>query len=64
MKQSYRHSDWRLLLKLLPYARPYHRLLAIAIALLIPMSLAGAIQPLIIGQAISLIRGENTLGSS
>jgi ATP-binding cassette subfamily B multidrug efflux pump len=33
-------------------------LLFISIALLLPLSVAGAVQPLIIGQAISLIRNE------
>ncbi len=60
MTRSYRYNDWRLLLKLLPYARPHRRLLTIAIILLIPMAIAGSLQPLIIGQAISLIRGETT----
>jgi ATP-binding cassette subfamily B protein len=53
-------SDWRLLLKLIPYARRHHKLLWGSIGLLIPLSLAGAIQPLIIGQAISLLRQEPT----
>jgi ATP-binding cassette subfamily B protein len=51
-------SDWRLLLKLLPYVRRYPRLLLLSIVLLIPVAFAGAIQPLIIGQAVSLLRRE------
>lgn len=51
-------NDWRLLLKLLPYVRRYPRLLLLSIVLLIPVAFAGAIQPLIIGQAVSLLRGE------
>ena len=51
-----RESDWRLFLRLVPYARASSRLLAIGICLLIPVSVSGAIQPLIVGQAISLIR--------
>ncbi|BFM39426.1 ABC transporter ATP-binding protein [Synechocystis sp. LKSZ1] len=51
-------SDWRLLLKLLPYVRRYPRLLLLSIILLIPVAFAGAIQPLIIGQAVSLLRRE------
>lgn len=53
-------NDWRLLLKLIPYARRSSRILIISIVLLIPVSIAGAIQPLIIGQAVSLLRQENT----
>ncbi len=53
-------NDWRLLLKLLPYARRYPRLLTLSIILLIPVAFAGAIQPLIIGQAVSLLRQEPT----
>ncbi|NJO93666.1 MAG: ABC transporter ATP-binding protein, partial [Hydrococcus sp. RM1_1_31] len=55
-----RENDWRLLLKLLPYARRNRKLLIISIILLVPVSIAGAVQPLIIGQAISLLREENT----
>ncbi len=55
-----RENDWRLLLKLLPYARRNRRLLLISIILLIPVSVAGAIQPLIIGQSVSLLRQEPT----
>ncbi|MFB2923373.1 MULTISPECIES: ABC transporter ATP-binding protein [Aerosakkonema] len=55
-----KESDWRLFLRLVPYARQSSRLLALAIALLIPVSISGAVQPIVIGQAISLIRQENT----
>lgn len=55
-----RENDWRLLLQLLPYARRSGRLLLISMLLLVPLSVAGAIQPLLIGQAISLIRQEQT----
>jgi ATP-binding cassette, subfamily B, multidrug efflux pump len=53
-----RESDWRLFLRLVPYARRSGRLLALSMILLVPVAVSGAIQPLIIGQAISLIRGE------
>lgn len=53
-----RENDWRLFLRLVPYARRTGRLLFVSIALLLPLSVAGAVQPLIIGQAISLIRNE------
>ncbi len=60
--QKNHENDWRLLLKLTPYARRNQKILIITIILLFPLSLAGAIQPLIIGQAISLLRQENTWG--
>ena len=53
-----KENDWRLLLKLLPYARRNRFTLLLAIVILVPISIAGAIQPLIIGQAISLLRSE------
>lgn len=59
-KNSQNENDWRLLLKLLPYTRRYPRLLTLSIILLIPVAFAGAIQPLIIGQAVSLLRQEPT----
>lgn len=55
-----RETDWRLFLRLVPYATQQKRLLIIAIILLVPVSLLGAIQPLLIGQAVSLIRQEKT----
>ena len=53
-------SDWRLLLRLVPYATRNKTLLTTSIVLLIPLSIAGAVQPLIIGQAISFLRDEKT----
>lgn len=53
-----RDNDWRLFLRLVPYARRSGRLLALSMFLLVPIALANAIQPLLIGQAISLIRQE------
>ncbi len=55
-----RENDWRLFLRLAPYARRSGRLLIIILILLVPLSIAGAIQPIIVGQAISLIRNEPT----
>ncbi|HEY9671153.1 MAG TPA: ABC transporter ATP-binding protein [Waterburya sp.] len=57
--QRSRENDWRLFLRLVPYARRTGRLLFTSMGLLLPLSIAGAVQPLIIGQAISLIRSEN-----
>ncbi len=51
-------NDWRLFLRLLPYARRHGKLLTLAIVLLVPIALANAVQPLLIGQVISLIRNE------
>jgi ATP-binding cassette subfamily B protein len=47
-------------MRLAAYAGRCRRLLIISIALLIPLSVSGAIQPILIGQAISLIRAEPT----
>ncbi|MCP2729463.1 ABC transporter ATP-binding protein [Limnofasciculus baicalensis] len=57
-REKHRENDWRLFLKLLPYARRTGRLLFASMALLVPLSVASAVQPLIIGQSISLIRQE------
>lgn len=58
LKGRIRENDWRLLLRLIPYARRNRVLLIVSIILLIPVAIAGAIQPLIVGQAISLLREE------
>ncbi|MFZ9739834.1 MAG: ABC transporter ATP-binding protein [Prochlorotrichaceae cyanobacterium] len=57
-----RESDWRLFLRLFPYARRSSKTLFLSIVLLVPLSIAGAVQPILVGQAISLIRGEPTIG--
>ncbi len=59
-RPSQRENDWRLFLRLVPYARRYKKLLLFSILLLFPLSLAGAVQPILVGQAVSLIRGEDT----
>lgn len=63
VKKSYqrnrpRKNDWRLFLRLVPYARSYKKLLAISMLLLVPVAISNALQPLIIGQVISLVRQE------
>ncbi|MDZ8053454.1 MAG: ABC transporter ATP-binding protein [Aulosira sp. ZfuVER01] len=63
LKKSYtqhrrRNNDWRLFLRLVPYARRSGKLLLLSMCLLVPIALANAVQPLLIGQAISLIRKE------
>lgn len=51
-------SDWRLFLRLWPYIREQRQFLWLPLVLLLPLSLANALQPVLIGQAISLIRQE------
>ena len=53
-----RENDWRLFLRLVPYGRRHGRLLTLSMVLLVPLAVAGAMQPPLIGQAISLIRQE------
>ncbi|MFM2063597.1 MAG: hypothetical protein RLZZ507_3268 [Cyanobacteriota bacterium] len=57
-KSRQNENDWRLFLRLVPYARSSGRLLALSMFLLVPISIANSVQPLLIGQAISLIRQE------
>lgn len=61
MARKTKDNDWGLILKLVPYAKQNYKILLTALLLLIPLSFAGAIQPLLVGQAISLLRG-NQLG--
>ena len=51
-------NDWRLFLRLWPYIHRQRRYLVLPLVLLAPLSLANALQPFLIGQAISLIRQE------
>ncbi len=60
MARKTKDNDWGLILKLVPYAKQNYKILLTALLLLIPLSFAGAIQPLLVGQAISLLRGEPT----
>jgi ATP-binding cassette subfamily B protein len=53
-----RENDWRLFLRLVPYARRHKRSLFVSILLLVPIAVANAVQPQLIGQVISLIRNE------
>lgn len=53
-------NDWRLFLQLLPYIGKSRGILIISLILLVPLAVAGAIQPLIVGQAVSLLQGEPT----
>ncbi len=51
-------SDWRLFLRLWPYIQKHRRQMILPLILLVPLALANALQPVLIGQAISLIRQE------
>ncbi len=52
-------DDWRLFLRLVPYISRHRSQLVVPLLLLVPLSLAQALQPVLIGQAISLIKQEN-----
>lgn len=58
MKRSAK-NDWRLFLRLVPYITQNRAQLILPMLLLIPLSLAQALQPVLIGQAISLIKQED-----
>ncbi|QSV64690.1 MAG: ABC transporter ATP-binding protein [Dolichospermum sp. DL01] len=53
-----RENDWWLFLRLVPYGRRHGKLLAVSMLMLVPIAVASAIKPLLVGQAISLIRKE------
>ena len=57
-KKTKQDNDWRLFLKLIPYASKSKGTLVICLILLVPLAIAGSIQPLIVGQAISLLKNE------
>ncbi|MEB3234277.1 MAG: ABC transporter ATP-binding protein, partial [Cyanobacteriota bacterium] len=54
-------TDRRRLQRLLPYLARDRRRLGLTLLLLIPVALAAAVQPLLVGQAISVLRREPTL---
>lgn len=56
--RSPRPTNLRLFQILIPYAKRNARLLVVSLLLLIPLALAGAAQPIIIGQAVSLAKQE------
>ena len=53
--------DLQRLRRLGPYLAQDRRRLLLALVLLVPLAFAGAIQPLLVGQAISVLRGEPVL---
>ncbi|MCP9942458.1 ABC transporter ATP-binding protein [Cyanobium sp. ATX 6E8] len=54
--------DRQRLLRLLPYLSRDRRRLGLTLLLLIPVAFAAAVQPLLVGQAIAVLRREPTLG--
>ncbi len=51
-------NDWRLALSLLPYAKRNRSILLGSLVLLVPSALGNSLQPILTGQAVSLIRRE------
>lgn len=54
--------DRQRLIRLLPYLGRDRRRLGFTLLLLIPVAFAAAVQPLLVGQAIAVLRRETTLG--
>ncbi|MDA1246253.1 MAG: ABC transporter ATP-binding protein [Cyanobacteria bacterium] len=54
--------DWQRLSRLLPFLGRDRRRLGLTLLLLIPVAFAAAVQPLLVGQAIAVLRREPTLG--
>ena len=54
-------NDFRRIKKLGKYLKREKKRLILILLILIPVALAGSIQPLLVGQAISVLRGENTI---
>ncbi|MBW3041587.1 ABC transporter ATP-binding protein [Prochlorococcus marinus] len=54
-------NDFRRVKKLGRYLKKENKRLILILLILIPVALAGAIQPLLVGQAISVLREENTI---
>ena len=54
-------NDFRRVKKLGKYLKREKKRLILILIILIPVALAGSIQPLLVGQAISVLRGENTI---
>ncbi|MBW4524578.1 MAG: ABC transporter ATP-binding protein/permease [Phormidium tanganyikae FI6-MK23] len=53
-----KETDWRLFLRLAPYARRNVRLLLLSMVFLVPSAIASTIQPILIGKAVSLLKQE------
>ena len=52
-------SDLHRVRRLLPYLRRDRRRLATALTILVPVAAASAVQPLLVGQIVSVLRGES-----
>lgn len=59
-KQSRRQTDWRLARLLVPYASRHRALLVWAMSLLVPLAIADATQPILVGQVVSVLRNEES----
>lgn len=57
-KKMSRQTDWRLARLLIPYASRHRALLVWAMSLLIPLAVADATQPILVGQVVSVLRSE------
>ncbi len=55
-----KETDWRLFLRLVPYAKKNARLLLLSMVFLVPSAIANALQPILIGQTVSLLKREST----
>jgi ATP-binding cassette, subfamily B, multidrug efflux pump len=53
-------NDWRLFLKLLPYARRNPALLKIVGVLLIPSAIGNVMQPFLLGQVVAVIKADQS----
>lgn len=56
-----RETDWRLFQRLFPYVTRHKRIFWVAMLLLVPTAIGGAVQPILIGEAVSLLRQEQTI---
>ncbi len=54
-------NDFRRVKKLGKYLKKENKRIILILLILIPVALAGAVQPLLVGQAISVLRQENTI---
>lgn len=59
-KLESRQTDWRLARLLVPYALEHRPLLIWAMSLLIPLAIADATQPILVGQIVSVLREEKS----
>jgi ATP-binding cassette, subfamily B, multidrug efflux pump len=60
LRHNQPENDWRLFLRLMPYAKRNMKMLGVAMVFLIPSAMASAMQPVLIGQAVSLVRREKS----